>query len=405
VFAGLHSPPQISEGPREFIQSVTTREQAKAVAVAEFLAPDAVGAGAGGDSSAPAAPASAGGTATPRIADAPVVPIIVKGPSVGGGPTLGPTGLARIIYGGQTVTSRGSLYSLSGGLRDEPTVPILEATDSSLAIGQSLMETSGGATFSSTGTAPLLYLDPTKLSATSLLTLSGGGRFSLAGTLFQDQSGGLDLRSDLLHLSGGATFVGNGSAALVDLIGSSATTAGGLLSASGGAVMDLIQASAPLLSLTRSAALTTGTSLADISGGATVRLGQLASLTASALTIRGHAVNLSGATMSVAGDLFRLERSTLTITGGALLNVSSGAILNVSGALVNFVGTGSTLNITNNLCAGGGCTMMFNLPVLITGGGSLTLSNPIPNPTGNTLNFGPNTAVISVTGATVNQGR
>jgi hypothetical protein len=405
VFAGLHSAPQISEGPREFIQSMTAREQAKAVAVAEFLAPEAVGAGAGGDSSAPAAPPSAGGTTTSGIADAPVVPAIVRGPSQEGRSTLGPTGLAGIIYNGQTVTSRGSLYSLSGGRDDEPTVPILEATNSSLAIGQSLIEISGGATFSSTGAAPLLFLDPTRLSATSLLTLSGGGRFSLAGTLFQDQSGRLDLASDFLHLSGGGTFVGTGASALVDLIGSNAGSAGGLLAAGGGAVMDLIQASAPLLSLTRSAALTTGSSLADISGGATVRLGQLASLTASALTIQGHAVNLSGATLNVAGDLFRLDRSsTLTITGGALLNVSNGAILNVSGALVNFLSTGNTLNITNNLCAGGGCTTMGGLRVLITGGGSLSLSNPILNATGNTLNIGPDAAVISVSGARVKQG-
>ena len=405
VFAGLHSPPQISEGPREFIRSMTAREQAKAVAVAEFLAPEAAGAGAGGDSSAPAVPPSAGGTTTSGIADAPVVPAIVRSPSPGGQSTLGPTGLAGIIYDGQTVTSRGSLYSLSGGLTDEPTVPILEATNSSLAIGQSLMAISGGATFSSSGAAPLLFLDPTRLSATSLLTLSGGGRFSLAGTLFQDQSGGLDLGSDFLHLSGGGSFVGTGTSALVDLVGSSAGSAGGLLAASGGAVMDLIQASAPLLSLTRSAALTTGSSLADISGGATVRLGQLASLTASALTIQGHAVNLSGATLNVAGDLFRLDRSsTLTITGGALLNASNGAILNVSGALVNFLSTGNTLNITNNLCASGGCTTMGGLRVLITGGGSLSLSNPILNATGNTLNIGPDAAVISVSGAHVKQG-
>jgi FecR-like protein len=404
MFAGLHSAPQIAEGPSEFIQSVTTREQAKAVAVAEFLAPDAAGAGAGGDSNAPAAPPSAGGATTPGIADAPVVPPVVSGPAAGGGSTLGPTGLAQVIYNGQTIATRGNFYSLSAGRRDDLTVPILEATDSSLSVGQSLMEVSGGATFSSTGAAPLLFLDPTKLSATSLLTLSGGGQVSLVGTLFQDQSGGIDLGSDLLHLSGGGTLVGTGASAIVDLVGSSASTASGLLSASGGAVLDLIKASAPLLSLTRSAALTTGTSLADISGGATVRLGQLASLTTSALTIQGHAVNLSGATLNVAGDLFRLERSTLTITGGALLNVSSGAILNVGGALVNFVGTGSTLSITNNLCAGGGCTTMGGLRVLITGGGSLTLTSPILNATGNTLTFGPDTAVISVAGATVKQG-
>jgi len=407
VFAGLHSPPQIAEGPSEFIQNVTAREQAKAVAVAELLAPEVGGAGAGGDSSGSAAAPSAEGASTPGIADAPVTPTIASAPPRpgAGAPAGYPTGLARFSFDSQVVTQPGSFYSLSGGRADAPTVPILEATNSSLAIGQSLMEISGGATFASTGGAPLLYLDPTKLSAANLLTLSGGGQFHLAGSLFQDQSGGLDLRSDFLRLSGGGTLVGSGASALVDLVGSSASTARGLLSVSGGAVMDLVSASAPLLSLTRGAALATGTSLADISSGSRVTLGQLASLTASSLTIQGHAVNLSGGTLNIGSDLFRIASgSTLTITNGALLNVSGGAILNIGGALVNFIGAGSTLNITNNLCAGGGCTKIFNLPVLVTGGGSLTLNNPIVNAAGNTLNFGPNTAVISVTGAQVKQG-
>jgi hypothetical protein len=413
AFAGLHSAPQFSEGPSEFIQSVTTREQAKAVAVAEFLAPEAAGTGAGGDRDGPAAPAGAGSAATPGVADAPVVPTIpsTPGPPVAGGPAGKPTGLARFSFIGQTVTQPRSFYSLSGG-SDGSAVPILEATDSSLAIGQSLMEITAGATFASTGSAPLLSLDPTKLTAASLLTLNGGSRFDLVGSLFHDQSGGLDLRSDLLRLSGGSRLVGSGAAALVNLVGSSASTAGGLLSVNGGAVMDLIGASAPLLSLTRSAALATGSSLADISGGATVKLSQLAALTASSLTIQGHALNLSGrAAMTVAGDLFRIARgSTLTITSGALLNLTSGSSLTVTGALVNFVGTGNTLSITNNLCAGGGCTIIGNLPVLVTGGASLSLRNPILNggsTSGNNVIFGPTTAVISVSGigTQLTQGR
>jgi hypothetical protein len=409
VFAGLHSPPQIAEGPREFIQNVTTREQAKAVAVAEFLAPEAVGAGAGGDSSGPAAPPSSGGATTPGIADAPVIPSITSMPSSPGaaGPAGYPTGLARFTFDGQVVNQPGSFYSLSRA-SDSPAVPILEATNSSLTLGQSLMEISGGATFSSTGAAPLLYLDPTTVSAASLLTLSGGGQFSLIGSLFQDQRGTLTLSSDFLQLSGGSTFVGSGASALVDLVGSSASTAGGLLSVSGGAVMDLVRASAPLLSLTRSAELATGSNLVDISGGATVKLSQLAALTRSGLTIQGHALNLSGgASMTVAGDLFRLDRSTLTITNGALLSLSGGSSLTVTGALVNFVGAGNTLNITNNLCAGGGCTMMLGvLPVLVTGGGTLTLtSNAILNLVGNNLNIAPGAAAITVSGgAQVKQG-
>jgi FecR-like protein len=408
AFAGLHSAPQIAEGPREFIQSVTMREQAKAVAVAEFLAPEAVGAGAGGDNSGPATPPSAGATTT-GIADAPVIPAItsVASPAGAGGRAGYPTRLARFALDGGVVNQPGSFYSLSRGLTDSPAVPILEATNSSLTLGQSLMEISG-ATFSSTGSAPLLYLDPTTLNAASLLTLSGGGQFNLVGSLFQDQNGTLALSSDFLRLSGvGTTFAGSGASALVDLVGSSASTAGGLLSVSSGAVMDLVKASAPLLSLTRNAALVTGNNLADISGGATVTLSQLASLSASNLVVQGHALSLSGgARMTVAGDLFRLaDRSTLTIANGALLSLSGGAILNVGGALINFIGTGNTLNITNTLC-GGGCTMVSGLPVLVTGGGTLTLTtNPILNLTGNVLNIAPGAAAITISGgAQVKQG-
>jgi hypothetical protein len=409
MFAGLHSPPQIAEGPSEFIQSVTAREQAKAVAVAEFLAPEPVGAGAGGDSSGPAAPPSAGDASTPGIADAPVIPAItsVPSPAGAGGPAGYPTGLARFAVDGQVVNQPGSFYSLSRA-SDSPAVPILEATNSSLTFGQSLMDISARATFSSTGAAPLLYLDPTTLNAASLLTVSGGGQFNLVGSLVQDQNGTLALSSDFLGLSGvGTTFAGSGASALVDLVGSSAGTAGGLLSVSSGAVMDLVKASAPLLSLTRNAALVTGNNLADISGGATVTLAQLASLSASNLVVQGHALSLSGgARMTVGGDLFRLaDRSTLTIANGALLSLSGGAVLNVGGALVNFIGTGNTLNITNTLC-GGGCTMVGGLPVLVTGGATLTLtSNPILNLTGNFLNIAPGAAAITLSGgAQVKQG-
>jgi FecR-like protein len=407
VFVGLHAAPQIAEGPSEFIQSVTAREQAKAIAVAEFLAPGTVGAGAGGDGGAPSTPQS--GAPTPGIADAPVIPSLASRsapPAAGGG-----SAPARFTFSGQTVTQPGSFYSLSRGLTDSPAGPIIEATNSLLSIGQNVMEVSGGATFSSTGAAALLSLDPSTLTAASLLSLSGGGsRFTLVDSLLRDQGGVLALRSDFLRLSVGSSFVGGGTSALVDLVGSNASAAGGLLSVSSGAVMDLVNASAPLLSLTRSAALATGSSLADLSGGASVRLGQLASLTASRLTIQGHGVSLSGgATMTVAGDLFRIANgSTLTIANGALLSLSGGSSLTVGGALINFIGTGNTLSISNNLC-GNGCTMIGNLPVFVPAGvavnQAIKLANPILNLTGNTLNIAKGSAAIVVTGgAQVKQG-
>ncbi len=385
---------------------VTTREQAKALAVAEFLAPEMAGAGAGGDG-APAAAQSAPSNGTPGITGAPVVPLVAAGTSTPT-PATGPTGRARFSYNGQAVTAGGNLYSLTAGQTDSPAVPILEAVGSSLSVGQSLMDVTGGAVFASTGAAPLLYLDPSKLSAASALTLSGGATFSLTGSLFHDQNGGLGLSSDVVRVSGGATFLGSGAAALVDLVGSSASAAGSLLSVSGGAVVDLVRASAPLLSLTQRAGLTADRSLVAVSTGAAVKLGQMTALTASSLTIRGHALSLTGgATMSVAGDLFRLAGgSTLTLANGALLSLSGGSTLNITGALINFIGTGNTLSITNGLCGNGGCSMVGNLPVFVSGGGTLNLGpNPILNLAGNTLDIKPGSAVISVTGgAQVKQG-
>jgi hypothetical protein len=409
VFADLRSAPQIAEGPSEFMASVTTREQANAVAVAEFLAPDVTGAG-GGDSGGAAAPSSAPGTGTSIVTTAPVSPDLSTASSGRPGGSSGPpTGQARFGYNGQTVTVGGSLYSLTASQTDAPAVPILEATNTSLSVGQSLMDVTGNSTFASTGSTPLLYLDASTLSADRVLSLGDGARFTLVSSLLQDRSGRLDLTSDILSLSVAASFAGSGAGPLVDLTGSSATTAGSLLAVGGSAVLDLLSASTPLLSLTQSAALTTQRSLVDLSGAAVVRLAQVTALTASSLTIRGHGVSMSGsATLTVTGDLFRIAGgSTLTVTNGALLSLSGASALNVSGALITFVGTGNTLSISNTLCGNGGCTMIGVLPVLVTGGGSISLSNPILNLTGgNTLNIAPGSAVIAVSGSSqVRQGQ
>ena len=408
VFGDLHSAPQIAEGPSDFIGAVTLREQVKAVAVAEFLAPEIAGTGAGGDGNASSSATGSRPTTTFGVTDAPVVPLLTTAAIDPVGPTGsgsgGGSGPAMFSFDGQTVTQPGSLYSLSAGRTDAPAGPVLEATNSSLTFGQSLMDVSGGGTFASTTTAPLLSLEPSTLGASSILTLSGGARFSLIGSLFQAQSGGLNFSSDMLNLSGGASMTGSGTSPTVDMAGSTAATAGNLLSVSGGAVLDLLAASAPLLNLTNSSALTTQSNLVGLSGGARVSLNQIASLTASAVTIRASAVNLSGgATLTVAGDLFRIAGgSTLSVINGALVQLSGGSTLTLSGALVNFVGTGNTLSISNNLC-GGGCSTITvgnqTLPVLVQGGGSITLGNtPIANLTGNQLNIAPGSAVLAVTG-------
>jgi hypothetical protein len=410
VFAGLGSAPQFTEGPSEFMATFTAREQARAVVLAEFLAPETPGASAGGDGE-PGGSVETPAAVEPGISSAPVAPVLSQAapPAPSGGTTgPGPTGQARLSYNGQNVNTPGSLYSLGGGQNDSPTVPILEALNSSLTVGRSLMDVGGGATFASTGAAPLLYLDPSTLTAAGVLTLGGGARFSLTGTLLQDQGGVLSFGADMLSLSGGTRLSSAGASAVLDLIGSSASAAGGVLSVSGGAVLDLIQASAPLLSLSQRAALTTQRGLATLSGGASAQLSQLAALSASSLTIRGDALTLSGnARLAVSGDLFRVGGgSTLTIANGALLNLSGNSTLSVAGALINFLGSGNTLSITNNLCGNAGCTIIEGLPVLVRGNGSVVLQNPVLNLAGNTLNIAPGAAVITVNGsAQVRQGQ
>jgi hypothetical protein len=432
IFADLRSAPQIAEGPSELMHAVTVREQARAVAVAEFLAPEISKATGGGDGGEPSAFSGATvGADSPSVVQPPMTPSIAaamtpaSGPSSltpgtappgntppsspagpGGPPSPWPTGKAWRTYDGQTVALRGSLYTLTGGQTDILVGPGLESNASSLTVGQSLMGLTGGSTFTGTDEVPALGLRTSKLSASSLLTLSGGARLSLSGSLFQDQDGSLDLTSDALRLSRGAGFSASGAAPVVDLAGTAAHMTGGLLSASGGALLELLNASAPLLALTRSAALTTERNLVDLSGGVSARVGQLASLTASSLAVKGHVLSVTnGARLSVTGDLFRLAGgSTLTVTNGALLSLSGGSTLSVAGALVNFIGSGNTLSISNNLC-GGACTMVGNLPVLVTGGGSISLTNPIVNLGGNTLAIAPGSAVITVTGgAQVKQG-
>ena len=408
IFAGLGATPQFTEGPSEFMATFTAREQARAVAVAEFLAPEMTGSSAGGDGESGVI-AETSVAVEPGITGVPVVPVLSPGVLSGGSTAPGPA-QPRFSYNGETVSMPGNLYALGSGQTDSTSVPILEAVNSSLTVGQSLMDVGPGSIFAGTTTAPLLYLDPSTLNATSMLTLGNGASLSLAGTLLQDEGGTVSFGSDLVSLSGGTRLTGTGASPLVDLVGSTASTGGGVLAVSAGGVLDLIQASAPLLSLSQRAALTTQRSLVTLSGGGSVQLSQLAALSASSLNIRGDALSLSnGARLSVSGDLFRIGGgSTLTIANGALLNLSGGSTLSVARALINFLGGGNTLSITNNLCGNGGCTLIGGLPVLVRGGGSIVLNNPIlnANVNGNTLNIAPGAAVITVTGgARVSQGQ
>jgi hypothetical protein len=81
-----------------------------------------------------------------------------------------------------------------------------------------------------------------------------------------------------------------------------------------------------------------------------------------------------------------------------------GQITSGQNSLINFGGVGNTVNITNNLCSGGGCATIAGLQVLLANGANpsnVTITTPpITNPGGGTINLsgGVNTAHIIVDG-------
>jgi len=170
----------------------------------------------------------------------------------------------------------------------------------------------------------------------------------------------------------------------------------------------LLEASAPLLDLKATSALTTSLETIDLSLKAKVTsLGPVLRLDASTLTVQaGAAINVNaGSLLKVTGDLLELRNgSTLSVMNGPLVRVAAGSVLNVSGALVAFGGTGgNTINITNTLCSP--CTSIGGLNVFLTGGASspnVSITNPIKNSTLGSIvkSDTAQTAVLVVEGST-----
>ncbi|HET7874402.1 MAG TPA: hypothetical protein VFN71_02665, partial [Methylomirabilota bacterium] len=72
--------------------------------------------------------------------------------------------------------------------------------------------------------------------------------------------------------------------------------------------------------------------------------------------------------------------------------------LTITGSLFNFQGTGNKVTVNNSVC-GGPCQMIGGIPVLISGGGSINVNNPVKNLTGNTITYSsPSTALLTVNG-------
>ncbi len=430
ILADLRSDPQFTQGPDEFQDVLDTREQSRALTLALAIAPlagggesDGGGGGTGAHGGAPDRPAG------DDIRNACSLGACASG---GGSGSAGPgkSGRAVTIYNNQVVNVAGDFYSVPNTSNIALSQPLLETTASTLTVGGSLIDVKGNLA-ANDPTSPFVYLDPTITTLKNLVNLSGGGVFTAASTIIKDLgSPALTVPGDGLAVTGNSSLTTTGAGAAIALDGSAMTVSGSVLAATGalstvtlkGGLLDqtngavvtaqrlasvntaLLDASAPLLNLIRNSAFTSLLDAVDLANvNPATQFPILAKLDSSVFTIAaGAALNISSnSVVSVTTDLFTLaNKSTLIILNGVLLSLSGNSSLTITGALLNFVGTGNKVLVTNSLC-GGPCPMIAGIPVFIAGGATVSISNPIKNAAGNTITFSsPSAALISVSGAT-----
>jgi len=146
---------------------------------------------------------------------------------------------------------------------------------------------------------------------------------------------------------------------------------------------ELLEATAPLLSLNPSGTLTTGVDALSLTGRANVSIlgSDLVRLDANTLTVSSGALaKVTGqSNLTVVGNFVSLSNgATLNILSGPLLNVSGGSSVGISGALVSFGGTGGNgINVQNTLAPTG---FLSGVPVFSSQGGTngFTVTNQTP---------------------------
>jgi hypothetical protein len=193
MFADLRSAPQIVEGPTDFMTTVTAREQAKALAVAEFLAPEMAGASAGGDGEPSTSPEGPG-TGTPGVTSVPIVPVM---------------DLLRASSPLLTVTQQ-SLLALSGG-QTQQLSDAVALTARALTVGAHAVSLQGASRLTVTGDL-LRIANGSTLTITNngaLLSLSGRSSVTIAGALisFIGTGNTLSIANNLCG-TGGCSLIG-----------------------------------------------------------------------------------------------------------------------------------------------------------------------------------------------------
>jgi hypothetical protein len=136
-------------------------------------------------------------------------------------------------------------------------------------------------------------------------------------------------------------------------------------------------------------------------------------------------IRLDSSSFTVNGNLFNVTGGgQLLVAGGALLSLQGNSIANINGAFVSVAGTGSIfsltggslvdfgagtniVNVSNNLCVGGGCFAPFSDTSLMVAGDRANFMAPTGyNPfvdagtfadgSVNTVNVAPGSAILEI---------
>ena len=250
------------------------------------------------------------------------------------------------------------------------------------------------------------------LTTALLAVLDGTLRGPVTPSVIGKDSSGADIfRSDVAPI----VEVIDGSAEITTavMVGSTATPSQS--NTIDQALQSLLEASSPLVAMIRGN-VTTASDFGRVAGqNATLEASlvpgdALVRLNASDLMVNGNLFSVTGgAQLHVIGNLLSVQgNSTVTLAGGAFVDVGAGSIFSLTnGALVDF-GTGTNaVNVSNSLCAGGGCFAPFANPGWQVAGNPADFSAPngfnpfvdlgsFSDGSVNTLNVGQDAAILSV---------
>ena len=250
------------------------------------------------------------------------------------------------------------------------------------------------------------------LTTALLAVLDGTLRGPVTPSVIGKNSSGADiLRSDVAPI----IEVIDGSAEITTAVMVGSTATASQSNTMDRALHSLVEASSPLIAMIRGN-VTTASDFGRVAGqNATLEASlvpgdALVRLNASDLMVNGNLFSVTGgAQLNVIGNLLSVQgNSTVTLAGGAFVDVGAGSIFSLTnGALVDF-GTGTNaVNVSNSLCAGGGCFAPFANPGWQVAGNPADFSAPngynpfvdvgsFSDGSVNTLNIGQDAAILSV---------